>query len=404
MDTSEVKSERDGGTESWQLQTLRSQRIANIRTLISQLGHDLRQPLSAIRSNAQAALRLLDGGAGALQEIREILNDIILDEKRTSGFIGEIAEKLRHDRQVRTDIHLSQIVREALDFVHGAIEGQGIRAAFNPESDCVVSAETSQIRQVILELVTNSIEAMSGGPDHPRRLEIQLATASPDMAKVTVRDSGPGVPAPQIPKLFSPFQTTKDSAAGLGLFFCRAIIQSHGGTILHLNSPDEGATFCFTLPLSGAMAQGISASISNRTAEGGAKKVAVLLVDDSEPYRRATWSVLSKLPSLVLAGEAVDGLEAVEKAENLKPDLILMDISLSGINGIDAATQIRKVSPDSKIMFLSQYDDPDIIRAVLLTGALGYVLKIDSAKDLESAVNAVSRGLSFLSSGIRPGG
>jgi CheY-like chemotaxis protein len=400
MDLNQSKPDSDSEKKPCQLQAWRSQRIASIGAAISQLGHDLRQPQTAVLSNAQAALRLLGNGTDNLGEIREILNDIILDEQRASALIGEMNEKLQRDKRVRTEVRLSEIIHEALDLLHGEIEDRGIQTKFSQEAGCSVMAERSQIRQVVLELISNSIEAMHGESARPRRLDVRLELVSLDTAQIKVSDSGPGVPEGEIPRLFRPFRTTKDQALGLGLFICRSIVQAHGGTIWHQSNQDGGAAFCFTLPLFEAAAQSKSNHVSRTTSlsEDSAKRLRVLLVDDSEPYRRATWSVLSGLPSLELAGEAADGLEAVKKAEELKPDLILMDISLSGINGIEAATRIRKLAPDSRIVFLSQYDDPDVVRAVLQTGALGYIFKVDSGKDLESALSAVSSGKTFLSS------
>jgi CheY-like chemotaxis protein len=401
MDPNQCKPDSDSEREPYRLQAWRSQRVASIGAVISQLGHDLRQPQTAVLGNAQAALRLLEKGADSLDEIREILHDIILDEKRASSLISEIGEKLQRDTRVRTEVRLSEIIHEVLDLLHNEIVGRRIQARFSQEADCIVMAEKSQIRQVILELVSNSIEAMHGESDRPRRLGMSLGSASPDMALIKVSDSGPGVPECAIPELFSPFRTARGQALGLGLFICRSIVQAHGGAIWHQSNRDGGAAFCFTLPLSEAPAQSCSASRTASTSEDSAQRLRVLLVDDSESYRRATWSVLSSLPSLELAGEAADGLEAVTKAEELKPDLILMDISLSGINGIEAAARIRKLAPDSRIVFLSQYDDPDVVRAVLQTGALGYVFKVDSGKDLESALSAVSSGKIFLSARLR---
>lgn len=413
MKLSQRQPESDNKKQSWQLQAWRSQRIASIGAAISQLGHDLRQPQTAVLSNAQAALRLLEDGAGNLGEIREILNDIILDEKRASTLIDDISRRLARNKPVHEDIRLAETVQEALDLLHSEIVGRDIQATFSQATDCSVLADRAQIRQVILELVSNSIEAMHGESDRPRRLDVSLELVSPDMAQMTVSDSGPGIPECEIPRLFDPFQTAKEQALGLGLFICRSIIQAHGGIIWRQTGQDRGAAFCFTLPLIRPTAPNgnISGTASITTgsapmaaAGGRTARWRVLLVDDSEPFRRATWSILASLPLLELAGEAADGLEAVLKAEDLKPDLIVMDVGLSGINGIEAATRIRNVAPEAKIVFLSQYDDPDVIRAVLQTGALGYIFKVDSGKDLESAISEVSRGKTFLSSRIRLSG
>jgi CheY-like chemotaxis protein len=106
-------------------------------------------------------------------------------------------------------------------------------------------------------------------------------------------------------------------------------------------------------------------------------------------------------PQWQIISEASDGSEAVQKATDLKPDLIVLDISLPNLNGIEAARQIRQFSPNSRIVFLSQNDDLEIVRAGLGAGALGYVCKADSQSDLLPAIEAVLQGRQFVSSSIK---
>jgi DNA-binding NarL/FixJ family response regulator len=108
--------------------------------------------------------------------------------------------------------------------------------------------------------------------------------------------------------------------------------------------------------------------------------------------------LLQPRPESQVIAEASDGLEAVQKAEDLKPDVILLDIGLPKLNGIEAARRIRQRSPSSKIIFLSQNNDLDVVRAALGTGALGYVRKIDAGRELLLALDAVLRGEQFISS------
>lgn len=101
-----------------------------------------------------------------------------------------------------------------------------------------------------------------------------------------------------------------------------------------------------------------------------------------------------------IIGEASDGLEAVQMAQDLQPDLILLDVGLPTVNGIEAAQRIRRLSPDSKILFVSQQSSHDLAQAALDTGALGYVVKSDAAGELLPAVEAVLRGHRFVSSSL----
>jgi len=115
----------------------------------------------------------------------------------------------------------------------------------------------------------------------------------------------------------------------------------------------------------------------------------VLVVEDFAPFRQFVTSTLGKAPDLQVIAEVSDGLEAVRKAEELKPDLILLDIGLPALNGIDAARQIRKLSPESAIVFVSQESSADVMQEALSVGASAYVVKARAAVELLPVVNAV---------------
>lgn len=128
--------------------------------------------------------------------------------------------------------------------------------------------------------------------------------------------------------------------------------------------------------------------------------IRVLVVDDYEPWRRSLSTTLAKERGLEIVGEASNGLQAVQEAKRLQPDLILLDISLPNLNGIEAARRIRKVSPKSKILFVSQNCSADIVEEALSTGAGGYVVKSHAGRELLPAVEAVLHGKLFLSIGV----
>lgn len=123
---------------------------------------------------------------------------------------------------------------------------------------------------------------------------------------------------------------------------------------------------------------------------------AVLVVDDSEPFRKFICSTLRETPELQIVGEVSDGLEAVRKAAELQPGLIVLDVGLPSLNGIEVARRIRKVSPRSKILFLSQESSADVVQAAIGAGALGYVVKTDAGRELAEALNKVLRDEHFV--------
>src|SRR5205823_4328938 len=126
----------------------------------------------------------------------------------------------------------------------------------------------------------------------------------------------------------------------------------------------------------------------------------ILVVDDFEPWRRFIWSGVSNQPNLQIVAEASDGLEALQKAEQLQPDLILLDIGLPALNGIEAARRIRRLSPNSKILFLSEHRSIDIAKEAIRAGGSGYVVKSDAGNDLLPAVAALLQGKHFASASL----
>jgi DNA-binding NarL/FixJ family response regulator len=128
--------------------------------------------------------------------------------------------------------------------------------------------------------------------------------------------------------------------------------------------------------------------------------VRILTVEDYEPYRRFVSSALQTEPELQIVWEATNGAEAVQKAEELKPDLILLDVGLPTLNGLEAARLICKVCPASKIIFLSQESSAEVVKEAFSLGASGYVEKTHAGSELLVAVKAVLQGRQFVSAGL----
>jgi len=119
--------------------------------------------------------------------------------------------------------------------------------------------------------------------------------------------------------------------------------------------------------------------------------VRILVVDDFEPFRRFLHAILKTRPELQVIGEASDGLEAIQKVEDLQPDLILLDIGLPKLNGIETADRLCRLVPDAKILFISQDNDPDLVATALSSAAKGYVWKQTANVELLPAIEAVLR-------------
>jgi DNA-binding NarL/FixJ family response regulator len=129
-------------------------------------------------------------------------------------------------------------------------------------------------------------------------------------------------------------------------------------------------------------------------------KTSVLLVDDYEPWRRFERLTLLAQKDLQIIGEAADGDEAIQTVVELQPEVILLDISLPRLNGIEAARRIAKVAPNSKILFVTENRSTDMAEEALSTGAAGFVIKSDAARELLPAIKTVLEGKRFISASL----
>ena len=142
---------------------------------------------------------------------------------------------------------------------------------------------------------------------------------------------------------------------------------------------------------------------SSTNRNGSLMPVRILVVDDLEPFRRFVCSTLGQRPDWQIVGEASNGLEAVQKAEELQPHLIVLDIGLPGLHGIEVARRIRYLSPKSRIIFATQESSVDVMQEALSIGALGYVIKLYAERELVAAVEAVLQRKRFVSSVLTDG-
>ena len=132
--------------------------------------------------------------------------------------------------------------------------------------------------------------------------------------------------------------------------------------------------------------------------------VRILIVDDFDLWKSFVSARLRERPDLEIIGFASDGLQAVQKAEELQPDLILLDMMLPKLNGIEAAQQIRKVAPQTKILFVSSESDSESIRSAFQAGGSGYISKMDAAEQLLDGIESILRGERFISPGLADSG
>ncbi len=226
-------------------------RRATLGELTASIAHELKQPLTAILSNSQAALRFLSGDAPDLNEVHDILQDIVRDDKRAGEVLQRLHVPLRKSEPVFRPLDLNEIILEVIALLKHEMDLKGAPLAMAlAEGLPPVRGDTIQLQQVALNLILNGAEAMIDLDPDSRKITVLTEKHDEQTLKVSVRDSGKGLDEDIFDQIFDPFYTTKSQGMGMGLSISRSIIEAHGGRLWAANNPDRGATFHFTIPIS----------------------------------------------------------------------------------------------------------------------------------------------------------
>lgn len=245
--TERKRAELDGMRQRNELAHL--SRMTMLGELSGSLAHELNQPLTAILANAQAAQRFLADDMPDVEQVREILHDIVMDDERAGEVIHRLREMLRKGETRRQPLEANTLVQEILKLIHSDLIIRGVSVSTDLEPDLPsIMGDRVQLQQVILNLVVNGAEAMSGEGAHGRKLLIRTEQVEAGSVRLSVRDEGTGISTEAMARLFEPFYTTKTNGLGLGLSICRSIIMAHDGMLWAMNNADRGATFYFSLP------------------------------------------------------------------------------------------------------------------------------------------------------------
>ena len=227
-------------------------RLAAMGQLTASLAHELHQPLGAILRNSEAAKMLLASGRPVNDELKEIVEDILKDDRRAAEIIRRMRTLLRKRELNNEPVDLNDVVRETVDFIVPAAMVKGVRLETDLKaSPSIVTGDRVHLQQVLLNLVLNGLDAMIDTPTAERRLNVATSTIKGQIA-VAVRDKGAGIAPGAIGEMFEPFVTTKTEGMGMGLSIARSIIEAHRGKIHAENNPDKGATVRFTIPITSA--------------------------------------------------------------------------------------------------------------------------------------------------------
>jgi two-component system, LuxR family, sensor kinase FixL len=224
-------------------------RVASLADFSSTIAHELNQPLTAILSNAQAALRILSRDPPNVEELRTILAEIADADKRAALLIQHLRLLMKRGAGEFVQVDLNHQVKEVLDFARGQFLLRNVHVDANYSAELpLVRGDRVQLQQLVLNLVCNACEAMEGSSDGSKAVRVTTMHGYGQTVQVIVSDTGPGIPPEQLEGVFEPFFTTKENGLGMGLAICRKIAAVHGGVLSVQSQQGQGATFRLVLP------------------------------------------------------------------------------------------------------------------------------------------------------------
>uniref|UniRef100_UPI003FD8E94B PAS domain S-box protein n=1 Tax=Acidocella sp. TaxID=50710 RepID=UPI003FD8E94B len=232
-----------------QMELAHANRVATMGQFTSSIAHEVSQPIAATIMSAQAALHWLGAEPPALEEVRQALERIV----KNGSLAGEVIDKIRaliKKAPPRKDcLDINEAIREVIELTRSeAVKNSVSVQTHLADGLPLIEGDRVQLQQVILNLLINAVQAMSGVSEGGRELLISTARDEPNGVLVAVQDSGPGIAPEVLERLFEPFYTTKPGGLGLGLSICRSIIEVHGGRLWVSENVPHGAIFHFTVP------------------------------------------------------------------------------------------------------------------------------------------------------------
>ena len=243
-------------------------RVLTVGELTASIAHEINQPLAAIVTNADAGLRWLAGDTPNLEETGKAIRRISRDGRRASAVVSRMRSLFKKTPTETELLDLNDVIQEVVAITQTEAQRNRISLRTDFADDLPrMMGDRVQLQQVILNLLVNAIQALSGLSEGPRELYVSSrkvsqtdaarnedsseASSQPEEILIEVRDSGPGLDPEHLNRLFEAFYTTKEQGMGMGLTISRSIIEAHGGRLWAKANTPRGAVFEFTLPISG---------------------------------------------------------------------------------------------------------------------------------------------------------
>jgi two-component system, cell cycle sensor histidine kinase and response regulator CckA len=369
-------------------------KLENLGVMAGSIAHDFNNLLTGIIGNASMVLK-----SPALKD-RGSVEDILLAAERAADLTRQMLAFSGKGRFDFRRIDLSDYARQNLRLIKHSID-KNVEILFDlADAPCFVEGDSSQIQQLIMNLVINAAESMEGKPG---RVMISIAAVTADESYLSdlfpnaeippgnyisleVHDTGKGMNEATLARIFEPFFTTKLSGRGLGLAAVSGIVKSHRGALRVRSVVGKGTTFKVLLPASGAPVQKPRPPRPDPGAEG---KGMILIVDDEEFIRRIGRTALKHYGyDVVTASDGMHAQQVLQEHQD-RVSLILLDITMPVMDGDEALEFFYQIRSDVPVIVCSGHSESDIQDRFANKRVSGFLRKPFSANKLADLVNSV---------------
>lgn len=241
--------ERTEALQQVQTELTHVTRVMTLGELTASIAHEVNQPLAAIVTNGNATLRWLGGATPNMSEARQAVERIIKDSYRASAVISRVRTLVKKTPPRNDLVDLNEVIVEVFALAQNEARRNRVFLKQQLKQDLpTVRGDRVQLQQVILNLIINGLEAIAKSKNGTRELSVMSDRDEADKVRIAVSDSGEGLDAANLERVFDAFFTTKPDGMGMGLAISRTIIESHGGRLWATSNSPKGAVFQFTLP------------------------------------------------------------------------------------------------------------------------------------------------------------
>lgn len=371
---------------------LKVEKLESVGVLAGGIAHDFNNILAAILGNID--LTLLDAN------LKPASQKFLTEAKKASVRAKDLTQQLltfsKGGAPVKEMTSLSDVIRDSAEFV---LHGSNVACHYHiPDDLWLVDIDRGQMGQVIQNLVINAKHAMPAGGIITVTCENMLSSGDESIllprknnyVRVSISDSGVGIPEDVIDKIFDPYFSTKQKGSGLGLAISHSVVSKHDGNIFVQSKLGEGTTFTIYLP---ASVQQQRKEKRKETIGFGTSKAKIMVMDDEEIVRNVAQAMLTKLGhDVVLAQDGAEALKIYNENRNTdKPiDIVIMDLTIpGGIGGKDAVKNILALDPDAKVIVSSGYSNDPIMANCQEYGFVAAVIKPYHFQELIKVINQV---------------